>query len=157
PVDRRRDGERRAPRGVRRSGCSGALAVCVARVPIDPHRARAHLRRERASLLSDAMNRTKLLAVLALLALLFVTRSARAHAVGMSRGEYVASGDLVHARIVFAGPELATALPLLDADGDGALSAAEVQHGSAVLDHRIVQNTHVSVGEACAPRFESAS
>jgi hydrogenase/urease accessory protein HupE len=67
------------------------------------------------------------------LASLLVLRAtpSQAHAVGVSRGEYRADEATVRADLVFARKELLTALPGLDADGDGELSSGEVEraHG----------------------------
>jgi hypothetical protein len=52
--------------------------------------------------------------------------SARAHTVGVSRGEYRVAGSEVAVTIVLARPELTTALPELDADDDGRVSSAEL-------------------------------
>ena len=56
-----------------------------------------------------------------------------AHAVGVSRGEYRAENQQVHADLVFARPELLTALPDLDQDRDGLLTSAELDRGRGQL------------------------
>jgi hydrogenase/urease accessory protein HupE len=74
------------------------------------------------------------LALLALVALMGTLRRADAHAVGLSRGDYVASGGAVMATMVFARGELTAAVPSLDANGDGALDDWEVQRARAALE-----------------------
>jgi hydrogenase/urease accessory protein HupE len=96
-------------------------------------------------------------ALLASLALLFAARHARAHATGVSRGEYRATGGVVRALDVFTGAELATTFPELDLDHDGLLSAGEVAKGGAAFDADIVQAIDVTAdGDACAPHFDGA-
>jgi len=58
--------------------------------------------------------------------LLVAAPSAFAHTVGVSRGEYRPAGSTFTADLVFARPELAAAVPGLDANGDGSLSAIEL-------------------------------
>ncbi|HSY23680.1 MAG TPA: HupE/UreJ family protein [Polyangiaceae bacterium] len=101
-----------------------------------------------------------LLAVL--FAALFLARSAAAHAVGLSRGEYRVTDRGVRALYVFSGPELATVFPSADADHDGRLSRAELEKAAAdpngPLAKGIVQATSVRVdGSPCRPHLESAS
>jgi len=83
-------------------------------------------------------------------------RRAGAHTVGLSQAEYRVDGASVHVTWVFAGVELAAALPGLGASG--ALTAAEVSAGRAELERAIVDATSVrGDGASCAPRFEGAS
>ena len=88
---------------------------------------------------------------LVLLVLAALTRTAEAHQVGLSRGEYVLVGDRVDIEIDFSQRELAATLPALDADADGQLSAQELTSGSAVLDREVLARLIVrSGGRDCA-------
>jgi hypothetical protein len=80
-----------------------------------------------------------------------------AHSVGISRGAYRAEGAQVRAEMLFARTELAMALPQVDADGDGVLSASEVERGQAQLSGWIAQGVAVrSGGVDCEPHVERA-
>ena len=76
--------------------------------------------------------------LLALVAFVLHPASARAHSVGVSRGEYRLSGGGVEAQLVFAGAEVAAAVPGLDADGNGSVSAAELAREGPLLGEAIV-------------------
>ncbi len=96
--------------------------------------------------------------VTALLALALATRVAGAHDAGVSRGEYRASGAVLHARYVFSGAELATTFRELDTDHDHALSPAEVADGTSAFAAEVLDATHVTEdGDACPSRLEAAS
>jgi hydrogenase/urease accessory protein HupE len=95
-----------------------------------------------------------------LLVPLLVLRAApcEAHAVGVSRGEYLAEGSEVRAHIVFARTELLTALPDLDADRDGVLGGDEVEHARAELSGWIRRGVIVRVPSgACTVDVERAT
>jgi len=87
------------------------------------------------------MRRIVLAGLAALLAL--QAAPALAHTVGVSRGEYRVSGSTLEAELVFARPELAAAVPGLDADRDGSVSAAEVAESGRLLDDAIVRGLEV--------------
>ena len=101
------------------------------------------------------------LALFAALAAIFVARSAAAHVVGLSRGEYRVTARGLSALYVFSGTELATVFPSADADHDGRLSRAELQGASDLngpFAKGIVQATSVRVdGSPCRPQLESVS
>jgi hypothetical protein len=89
---------------------------------------------------------------------LFAPRAALAHAVGISTGEYTASGASVTADVTLARPELLSAIPRLDADGDGALTDAELARGSGTLSDVVVRGIAVrGDGAACAGALDSAT
>jgi hydrogenase/urease accessory protein HupE len=77
--------------------------------------------------------------------LLAVALPAAAHKVGISRGVYRTEGSDLQAEITFARPELAAALPEVDANGDGTLSADELVRGHAPLARAAVAGLEVSV------------
>jgi hydrogenase/urease accessory protein HupE len=88
---------------------------------------------------------------------LSVPRPVYAHAVGISRGEYERRGDTVTATLHFARPELAGALPELDADRDGSISDGELRAGSRVVDATIVQGITVATAAGrCAGTLQDA-
>lgn len=78
-------------------------------------------------------------------------RPAGAHQVGLSRGVYTVEGATVRAELTFARGELRALAPELDADGDGALTDAELSAGAAVLQARVVAGVELAAeGEGCA-------
>lgn len=93
--------------------------------------------------------------VLFLLALA-VGSPAGAHTVGISRGEYRVRAREVAATLVFARPELALAVPQVDADQDGSISPREAAAASAALDVAIAQAIDVrSISSSCSGRLLS--
>jgi hydrogenase/urease accessory protein HupE len=78
-------------------------------------------------------------------------RVAEAHQVGLSRGEYILTGDQLDIELGFAHRDLAAAFPALDTDGDGVLSAREVEGGSAVIDHDLLGALHITSGKQPCP------
>src|SRR5687767_5722841 len=102
---------------------------------------------------------TRLIAALALMTLLAVSlpRSAEAHAVGISRGEYAVRGSGVTVALVFARPEVLSTLPEIDTDHDGSISGRELAAASALLDRAIVRQVGVTQhGVRCAGSLDSA-
>jgi hydrogenase/urease accessory protein HupE len=92
-----------------------------------------------------------LLSILVLSALALLAAPAAAHAVGLSRGEYVLAGPMVTAELVFSRRELAGVVDGLDADADGAVDAAELERGKAALTRAIVDRIDVEGGGARCP------
>jgi len=68
---------------------------------------------------------------------------ARAHSVGISRGDYAADADSLRAHLTFARPELVATVPALDADGDGAISATELRDSRDALAATVVEGIEV--------------
>lgn len=98
------------------------------------------------------------IALVVQLLLLLLPRSALAHGVGLSRGEYVAEGDVVSASLHFGRKELAEAIEGLDADDDGSVSAQELDRGHQVLTEALLQRMDVrGDGQPCTGKLESAS
>jgi hydrogenase/urease accessory protein HupE len=84
------------------------------------------------------------------------SRSASAHSVGLSLGEYRVAGETVTASLVFTSAELSAALPDIDADRDGRISPGELSRAKGVLEPRLAGATEVSAdGTPCAPGAES--
>jgi hydrogenase/urease accessory protein HupE len=69
--------------------------------------------------------------------------SAFAHTVGLSRGDYRIAGANVDVELVFARPELAAAVPTLDADHDGAISELEMRGARRAIEDAIVHGVVV--------------
>lgn len=67
------------------------------------------------------------------LASCFAFAEVQAHAIGLSRGEYRATPAGVSVELVFARSELAAALPEVDSDADGTISASELTQQRAAL------------------------
>src|SRR5260221_8520397 len=99
----------------------------------------------------------RLLGALMVLAVL-APRTLYAHAVGISRGEYELRGATVTAALLFAGPEIVTAVPELDADHDGSLSDRELRAGWPALDEAIAGGVEISASAGrCAGRLIDAA
>jgi len=83
---------------------------------------------------------------------------ARAHTVGVSRGEYHVAGSTVGVDLVFARADLTAAVPGLDADRDGSLSAVEVAGSGRLLEGAIVHALEVRAPSgSCSGRFTNAA
>lgn len=80
---------------------------------------------------------SRVLLCLALAAAWLIAPSARAHEVGLSRGNYRVSGAVVVADLVFARKEIANLVVGLDADLSGGLSPEEVAAGRAAIGKRM--------------------
>ena len=65
--------------------------------------------------------------------LLGVAPSASGHGTSKSYAELRVSGRVVEARVSFAAHDLAAATPGLDADGDGRVTAQELEDATAAL------------------------
>jgi hydrogenase/urease accessory protein HupE len=90
--------------------------------------------------------------------ILLTPRAVDAHAVGISRGAYQLQGASLTADLVFARPELATALPELDVDRDGSISERELRAAWRVLDEAIVGRLEVRAAAGrCAGALNSAA
>lgn len=89
--------------------------------------------------------------------LLALALPAAAHKVGISRGEYRAEGSLLHSELTFARPEIALAVPGLDANDDGSLSPEEVVSGRDLLASAMVGGLQVRSSQGlCSGKFEQA-
>jgi hypothetical protein len=83
---------------------------------------------------------------------------AGAHQTGVSQGRYEVRGARLDGHVVLANAELANALPALDTDRDGALSANEVDQGRALLEREMVGRLRISAdGAACPATLRSTS
>ncbi|MDB4947155.1 MAG: putative rane protein [Labilithrix sp.] len=90
-------------------------------------------------------------AAAALVAGLAWATRAQAHAIGLSTGEYVASGDSVTMKAVFARGEIGAMAPALDEDGDGHITALEIEQGRKILEAQVLARIHVRSGGASCP------
>ncbi len=92
-------------------------------------------------------------------ALLFLwAEPALAHAVGVSRGEYRASGPTLETTLVFARLELIAAVTGLDSDGDGSVSDAEWTRRDGPLAKALLAGLEVrSADGPCPGAFAFAS
>ncbi len=99
-----------------------------------------------------------LLALLAALGVLLSAAFARAHQVGLSRGDYRWDGVTVTAELVFARRELAGLVKSLDDDGDDTLTPVEVQRAREPLARAVVDRIEVrSEGAPCKGTLDDAS
>lgn len=98
------------------------------------------------------------LASAALVAVVAVTGRAEAHTIGLSSGEYAAAGSAVTAKLAFARGEIAQIAPLVDVDGDGHVTAAELAGARPQVQARVVDRIRVSAdGRPCAGRLTDAA
>jgi hypothetical protein len=105
------------------------------------------------------VNRLRTIALFGVAALiaLFFSAPAHAHAVGISKGDYVATGSDVVADLTFARPELARSIDGLDSDGDGTIDDAELARGRDVLAAAFTNGVRVrNDGAPCPATFDSA-
>jgi hydrogenase/urease accessory protein HupE len=97
-------------------------------------------------------------AVLALAAIALLASTARAHTMGLSRGEYTPQGPVVHARIVLRADEAALAVPGLDSDGDGRLAPREIERARPALQAAFVEPLQVEAdGARCSGTLDDAA
>jgi len=86
-----------------------------------------------------------------------LTASARAHEVGLSRGDYLVEGASVRAQVTLARKELIALVAGLDADHDGGLSPAELAAGRESIEGALVGRIKVSGdGAPCPGKLERA-
>lgn len=85
------------------------------------------------------------------LAGVLAAREASAHTVGLSSGEYTVRASRIDATLVFARGEVASVAPLVDANGDGHVSAAEVANARPQLRAKVLDRIVVSAGAAACP------
>ncbi len=110
--------------------------------------------------ISCPSTRHALLWTWALLAVAFglvVPRRAQAHAIGLSKGEYVVSGSNVIAEFTLSRSELAVAVPSLDENGDGEIAERELASGAALAKATFVAGIVVEGdGKVCTGVGEAA-
>jgi hypothetical protein len=70
----------------------------------------------------------------ALIVVVGVATVAHAHTLGISSGEYRASGSRLVVHLAFAASDAALLVPALDGDGDGRVAAAEVVRARPAID-----------------------
>ena len=89
---------------------------------------------------------------------LLFAREAYAHAVGLSKGDYVASGADVVAELTLARPELASAVDNLDANDDGVVDEAELARRRAEIEAFVVAGVSIQGdGAPCPGSLEAVS
>ena len=92
------------------------------------------------------------------LSALVAPRIASAHQVGVSRGEYTANGAHLDAHVALSRRDLLTTIEGIDADGDGALSQAEIDAKRPALERLFAGKTSVSEsGVGCSGAMKSAA
>jgi hydrogenase/urease accessory protein HupE len=91
------------------------------------------------------------------LAILLPARMARAHTIGLSRGDYRLEGATLSTEIALSQRELIASLPAIDLDHDGWLQAAELDEARGLIASAFVDGVAVSAdGQTCSGAFESA-
>jgi len=78
-------------------------------------------------------------------------RPARAHAVGVSSGEYRLDGATVYGDVGMADRELAHWQPVVDTDHDGAVSADELVAGRDAVGRTLLSGLVVAAGDRACP------
>lgn len=82
---------------------------------------------------------------------------AHAHAVGLSKGTYRLDASIVTAELIFARADAALLASDLDSDGDGAVSATEVQNAKSAFGKTISPKLVVQAGkEECLGSVDDA-
>ena len=90
-------------------------------------------------------------AVLLALAVLAIPAPAHAHGKSKSFAEWIFRTRTAELRINFAGHDVAASVPDLDADGDKALSPAELEAKRELIGKRTIQHTVLSAAAVGAP------
>ncbi len=98
----------------------------------------------------DLFTRLSLIASASLLVIL-TARPARAHEVGLSRGEYAVVGASVTAQLTFARRDVLSLVAGLDADHDGALTTAEIAEGRDAVRGALVGRIKVLGDDVACP------
>jgi len=90
-------------------------------------------------------------------ALLGIARTADAHVLGISRGDYTPNGATLGAEIAMRADDAALAVPGLDADGDGRVSPSELLRARAALKAAFVDSLDVRAdGAPCDGALDDA-
>lgn len=97
------------------------------------------------------LSRRLALAAAACLLVVVATRPARAHEVGLSRGEYALAGANVTAQLTFARRDLVSLVAGLDADHDGTLTEAELARDRDAVSGVLVGRIKVRGDDAACP------
>jgi hydrogenase/urease accessory protein HupE len=99
----------------------------------------------------------RIAALLVLTSVCLVATRASAHQIGLSTGDYAADAKSVSVKLVFATAELAKAVPLMDADGDGHVTALELSSAGRAIETSVLRRVVVTRGgQACVPMLVSA-
>ena len=103
------------------------------------------------------LSRRLALAGAAALLVFFTASVARAHEVGLSRGEYAVAGATVTAQLTFARRDVISLVAGLDADHDGALTTAELAQDRDAVSGALVGRIKVLGDDvACPGELEEA-
>lgn len=87
-----------------------------------------------------------------------IVTAARAHTLGISSGEYRASGPRLVVHVAFAASDAALLVPAIDGDGDGRVAASEVVRARAAIEGAMRSFVVVSGdGERCEGRVVDAA
>ncbi|HEY6476349.1 MAG TPA: HupE/UreJ family protein [Polyangia bacterium] len=98
-----------------------------------------------------------ILAAATVFAVLAPERNARAHAVGVSSGEYRLDGQTLYGDLGMAARELARWLPAIDTDHDGTIDPAEIDAGRAAVARSLVAGVVITAdGKPCAGTLDRA-
>lgn len=99
-----------------------------------------------------------IVAAAALVLALLWSAAAAAHTIGLSTGEYTASGASLVGKLAFARAEVASLAPILDANRDGHITPAEIESARGVLKTKVLARIAVRAGGApCAAVLTDAA
>jgi hydrogenase/urease accessory protein HupE len=91
-------------------------------------------------------------------ALLTLATRARAHTIGLSRGDYHVTGQGLDVTLALARGEVGAAVPSLDPDGDGALDEARLAAAEPALNRDMIAKIRVTAeGVSCTGSLVGAA
>ncbi len=106
---------------------------------------------------SEALRAVSIFLAAFLCVLLARPRSAQAHAVGVSSGEYRLDGAIVYGDLGMSGRELALWLPELDTNQDQGIDSDEISEGKAVVARALTAGITVrGDGQSCVGALDRA-
>ncbi|MBK8253474.1 MAG: HupE/UreJ family protein [Polyangiaceae bacterium] len=125
------------------ASCSGFALRATRGAPAGVHNAHPPYKR------SSFQNVPKIFAALLMFcACVLTARKATSHEVGLSRRTYTGAAASITADLVFAGRELGSLVPTLDADRDENVSEAELSAARVSMGQLIAKKINVSSGDA---------
>jgi len=97
-------------------------------------------------------------AIVAAALLLLYALPARAHVIGLSRGDYTPRGSEIEAEITLRLDDAALTVPSLDADGDRQVSPAEIARSRDALKAAFFGALEITAdGQRCRPSLDDAA
>ena len=98
------------------------------------------------------------IATVVALVLLLVGRSAFAHAIGVSKGDYAVAGKVVSIQTTFARGEITPLVPSLDPDKTGTIEASAVTRAYPEIERLVMAKIVVRAdGQKCVSKLDEAT